>query len=67
MVTQKVDCEETKPLSMKAKRSARNRLLKLSMFTGNQNRFNRTVGLYVKHLVCSHIKHLIQKKDLKMN
>lgn len=71
MVAQNVDCEETKPLSMKAKRSARNRLLKLSVFMGNQNSFNRTVGVYVRHVICSYVKHFIQeigvqKKDLRM-
>lgn len=70
MVAQKVDCEETKPLNLKAKRSARNRLLKLSVLMGSPNSFDRTVGLSVKHLVCSHIKHLtqeigVEKKDSK--
>lgn len=67
----KLDCEETRPLSMKAKRSARNRFLMLSVFMGNQNSFNRTFGVYVKHLLRSHVKHVVQetgvqKKDLKM-
>lgn len=37
---------------------------------GKQNSFNRTVGAYVKDLICSHINNLIQeigvqKEDLK--
>lgn len=61
MFAQKVDGGETESLSMKAERSARKRFLKLSICTGNQNSFNRTTEVYVKHLACSHIKHLIQE------
>lgn len=59
-----VDCEEAKRLSMKTE--SWEQTPQVSVFVVNENSFNRTVSVYVKHLVCSHITHLIQKIESKI-